>query len=591
MPGIPDAESSRPKIREYNLSFMSLVGQCIRDRYDVLSLLGQGGMGAVYLAQDRTMPRKVALKTIRPGQADEEEGQRNRRALLDEASLASRLNYSGIVTIYDLFELEGMVCIAMEYVEGITLEKAIRIGAFTDRPAALRILFRIADALDYAHSRGVIHRDVKPSNILIRTDVEGGQTKIADFGIARESARGTTASTTAIGTIGYMAPEQAQGRRVDRRADQFSLAIVAHELLAGALPYPSRQAVGVLAPAPYASLGTRAQDVFRAALSRLPESRYGGCREFVAALEWSLTPAAQIPASPQNAPTRRRLRWRRPPRAALAAGLALILLAAAGLILARWREVKSPITNGKDNLEYVWIPPGQFQMGCVPNDPDCDTDERPRHSVTLSRGFWLGRTDVTVGAFDGFIMAAGGKMPEAPPFNPNWRDKDHPIVNVSWDEAEAFCEWAGGRLPTEAEWEYAARAGRDGTRYPWGDAIEHANANYGTDDGRGHPIPAPGSPAATSRAGSYPANDWGLADMAGNVTQWVKDWYSPAYYNDGVSADPRGPATGRVRVFRGGCWAAYARALRSSNRLGATPDVRQAFIGFRCALDQTPGGH
>jgi serine/threonine protein kinase len=203
---------------------MSLVSQCIRERYDVLSLLGQGGMSAVYLAQDRAMPRRVALKTIRPDHSDGADGERNRLALLDEANMASRLNYPGIVTIHDRFELDGMVCIVMEYVEGLTLETAIKVGAFTDRAAALRILFRMADALDYAHNCGIVHRDIKPSNVLIRSDVPGGEIKIADFGIAREASRGLNSALvmTILGrSLSLMASSPRLGRGfVARREDR-----------------------------------------------------------------------------------------------------------------------------------------------------------------------------------------------------------------------------------------------------------------------------------------------------------------------------------------------------------------------------------
>jgi formylglycine-generating enzyme required for sulfatase activity/predicted Ser/Thr protein kinase len=568
---------------------MNLVSQCIRERYDVLSLLGQGGMSAVYLAQDRLMPRTVALKTIRPDQSDGSGGERTRLALLDEATMASRLNHPGIVTIHDRFELDGWVCIVMEYVEGLTLEKAIRIGAFTDRTAALRILFRIADALDYAHGRGVVHRDIKPSNILIRTDVPDAETKIADFGIARETSRGAATSTTAMGTLGYMAPEQAQGRRVDGRADQFSLAIVAHELLTGNLPYPSKQAVGILAPAPDPALGTSGAHAFRAALNPIPESRYPSCRDFVTALEWSLRPAQQPLPTPEFQHARPGQQFWKSKRFAALSGL--FVLAAGFAIFWQFRPtnaIGSSATNAKDGLEYVWIPKGEFQMGCVPNDPDCDPDEKPRHAVTLTKGFWMGRTDVTVAAYESFVGATGGKMPEAPEFNPSWRERSHPVVNVSWDEASAFCEWVGGRLPTEAEWEYAARAGKDGNRYPWGDTIDHADANYGSDDGRGGLAQGADRWVNTSPVGSFPANDWGLVDMSGNVLQWTKDWYAQTYYGSSAPADPHGPISGIMHIFRGGAWTTPAKMLRSSWRFWGTPDARRDFIGFRCAMDQAP---
>lgn len=124
----------------------------------------------------------------------------------------------------------------------------------------------------------------------------------------------------------------------------------------------------------------------------------------------------------------------------------------------------------KDGLKYVWIPAGTFQMGCSPDDSECDDDEKPAHQVTLSKGFWLGQTEVTVGAYKRFVRSAGKAMPPEPnlngrPLNSGWSNETMPIVDVTWDEASEYCTWAGGRLPTEAEWEYAARGGTTEARY------------------------------------------------------------------------------------------------------------------------------
>ena len=161
--------------------------------------------------------------------------------------------------------------------------------------------------------------------------------------------------------------------------------------------------------------------------------------------------------------------------------------------------------NPQEGLKYVWIPPGRFLMGAVPGDNEAQDDEKPRHPVKITKGFWLGRTPVTVEAYQRFVIATGGEMPAPPRFNPQWKHGDHPIVKVSWEDAERYCQWAGGRLPTESEWEYAARGGKEGLIYPNGNELTDKDAKYGG--------------GGTSSVATFPANGFALHDMAGNVRE------------------------------------------------------------------------
>ncbi len=230
--------------------------------------------------------------------------------------------------------------------------------------------------------------------------------------------------------------------------------------------------------------------------------------------------------------------------------------------------------NPKDGLPYVWIPPGVFWMGCVPNDSDCQEREKPRHRVAVPEGFWIGRTEVTVAAYEKFASSSGRSMPPAPNFDPKWEHKKNPIVQVTWQEAQGYCEWAGGRLPSEAEWEYAARGGAQESKYPWGDEIDAERANYR----------APGPrkvPAYTSPVGSYPPNQLGLYDVAGNVWEWVADVYDKEDYSRYGSSRPA-PAPDSPRVVRGGSWWSQPSLLRLSHRFGFNPDDRLFNVGMRC---------
>lgn len=254
--------------------------------------------------------------------------------------------------------------------------------------------------------------------------------------------------------------------------------------------------------------------------------------------------------------------------------------------------------NPKDGLKYVWIPPGTFMMGCSPGDNECYDNEKPSHAVTITKGFWPGQTEVTVAAFKRFIGATGRQMPPEPvfsgkPLNPGWGDEAMPVVNVTWDDARAYCSWAGGRLPTEAEWEYAARAGSTASRY--GDLDEIAW--YGDNSGRerldstwiwdkdphnsGKRFNENGN--NMHEVGQKQANGFGLYDMLGNVWEWVNDWHDKDYYQNSPSQNPAGPASGVTHIVRGGSWNFKPSNVRVSDRPGAVPPGSASVIlGFRC---------
>jgi len=221
--------------------------------------------------------------------------------------------------------------------------------------------------------------------------------------------------------------------------------------------------------------------------------------------------------------------------------------------------------NPNDGLKYVWIPPGRFQMGCSPGDSKCGPDEKPSHQVTIAKGFWLGQTAVTAGAYKRFAGAVGRQLANAPKFNAGWANENMPITNVSWYEAQAYCGWAGGRLPTEAEWEYAARGGSTEARYGNPDEIAWYNQNSGN---QAHDV-------AQKRA-----NGFGLYDMLGNAWEWVGDWYDASYYQNSPTQDPTGPASGEARVRRGGSWDLDLGSIRVSARDEDYPGGRNS--GFRC---------
>ena len=232
------------------------------------------------------------------------------------------------------------------------------------------------------------------------------------------------------------------------------------------------------------------------------------------------------------------------------------------------------------DLPWVRVSAGEFQMGCVPADDGCLDSERPRHQVRLSRPFDLMATEVTLGQYAAFLNATG----YPPPPLPNYEQRsDHPVVNLTWIDAAAFCDWAGGRLPTEAEWEYAARAGHDGRIFWWGDASSRDWANFGDRTCCEGATGGADIWLYTAPVGSMPANDFGLHDMTGNVWEWVDAWIDQ--YPDGPIVDPTPSASGELRVMRGASWLNDPFVLRLSVRLAFAADGRTSNVGARCARD------
>ena len=235
------------------------------------------------------------------------------------------------------------------------------------------------------------------------------------------------------------------------------------------------------------------------------------------------------------------------------------------------------ITDAKA-LSMVLVPAGEFTMG---SDTSND-DEKPVHQVYLN-AFYMDIYEVTNWAYKDCVDANVCTSPAPRPRNSYgvyWGDyyswDFNPIASVSWEQAQTFCEWRSARLPTEAEWEKAAR-GIDGRTYPWGEEVSCANANYsGCND------------YAVSVGANQSPNPYGVYDMAGNVWEWVADWYSEGYYVDSPLINPLGPTSGEYRVIRGGAWNNFESSIRTTIRKWENPNNRRQDLGFRCAKDANP---
>ena len=239
-------------------------------------------------------------------------------------------------------------------------------------------------------------------------------------------------------------------------------------------------------------------------------------------------------------------------------------------------------------MEWVPVPAGEFEMGAE-GDP-ASADEGPKHKVFVD-AFLIGKYEVMNSQYHSFVKATGHRLPENccdPKYN-LWKGdlvppdvEKLPVVNVSWDDAVAFCKWNDSRLPTEAEWEKAAR-GTDGRTYPWGNEPPSGNrANYSFD-----PVSVWEGPASLAKRNQYEfgKSPYGALEMAGNVWEWVQDWYDENYYKSSPAKNPAGPDKGEARVIRGASWRNTADMLRAANRNKHAPGERRVYVGIRCAKD------
>jgi hypothetical protein len=279
------------------------------------------------------------------------------------------------------------------------------------------------------------------------------------------------------------------------------------------------------------------------------------------------------------------LTGRRARRTRLIAGVMSVVVLAVGMIL-YWRSHKSPspvapassssgapLTNPQpklwinpiDEQKYVWIAPGSFTMGCSPGDSECEDNEKPAHQVAIETGFWLGQTEVTIAAYQRFAVKHSLKPPGG--------EATLPLTGLVWVEAKQYCLAIGGRLPTEAEWEFAARAGSSEPYYGMVPKIAWYAEN---------------SSDTPHAVGSKQPNAWGLYDMLGNVKEWVLDRYYKKYYLDspatGTNVD-QPVAANATAVVRGGFWGSDTPNVRVSQRSEQEKDSADGSIGFRCAVD------
>ena len=531
------------------------LGDALGEGYVVERALGAGGFAVVFLVRDLALKRHLAVKVLSPDIITS-------HAMLErfrrEAETVAQLAHPNIVPVHFIGERDGLLWLAMQCIDGGSIaDRLAREGPLPIADVA-RITREIASALGHAHKRGVIHRDIKPPNVLV--DVETGRSMLTDFGIARTvDTAALTATGMMVGTPAYLSPEQITGEPIDHRVDIYALGVMVYEMLTGRLPFEGATPTAALMkrlggpPDPV----TVARPEVPAALSNVvarclapdPAQRFQNTAELIEALGGA--PTASTPVTPRS---------RRRPMI-LVAGMAVAVLAAAGLWLAtrpRQDPVVEPVV-----AHLVAIPAGTYIVGS-----DASPQSRPRHTVSLP-AYEIERTEVTTAAYDSFVVATKAPAP--------WKDVrpdgSMPVTRVTWGDAANFCAWkypAGGRLPTEFEWEAAAR-GVGGRAYAYGNAPDPAAANTASARRLG-PVPVASFPRG--------ATPEGLQDMSGNVWEWTGSAMR-AY----TGASPMPDSLNEYRVIRGGAFdtsdsiattwiRGYLKASAASTDLPNT--------GFRC---------
>jgi len=508
--------------KDKNLVFEA--GERISDRYEIEEFLGRGGMGVVYRAHDHLTNETVALKFMIP---DLLRSQKAQQLFIQEAQVARRLRHENIVAVHDVSTTpEGVLYLSMEFLRGQSLRALLRKYRnerhMMDVRLAVHATAQILKALEYAH-RTVIHRDIKPENAML---LPGEHIKVLDFGLAKavdeEAAlTGDPKRKRVVGTAAYASPEQKTFRQVDLRSDLYSAGLLLYELFTLRTPTEEHieitQARNDIAP----SLIT----ILNKALRKDPSERWQTAEEF----RGQLTQAYQTS-------------YRR---------------------VARPKTPTSAEARAVSTDEMVYMEGGSFLMG-----NDIVPEESPMFEAQIEP-FYIDIHPVTNDQYREFLKATGHRKPEF------WGDGTfgggpQPVVGVSLEDAMAYAEWVGKQLPTEAQWEFAAR-GKENRKYPWGNREpDPMLCNYGD------------MMSMTSIIGMHDEGRTpdGIHDLAGNIFEWTCDYFMP--YQPGV-AKPKEPPIPHYTV-RGGCWNSPPEELRCTFRKGLFPEERLNMVGFRLVL-------
>lgn len=579
--------------------------------YTVVKQIGQGSLGAVFLAEHRFLKRPYALKIL-PEELGSDRGfvQRFEKEVAEIAAL----EHPHIVKVHNVSYADGrffLVTDCIVDVLGETTNLAEYLNLHDEQlceDELLKIVSQVASAIDYAHEEAMTHRGIKLNNVLIGKG-EDIQVYLSDFGLSRIIGSGTVltknykilAESLGIQEKGdlsklsklhlsfwqnyaFLAPEQkiiGDPRQVDTQADIWSFGVLVYYMITrefpeGIFPLPSQ-----CVPDYKLNWDQLISNCLQYDPKKRPKSLKIAMDEFLHTTSGAIQGVSSIKFESQAPKPILKPQEIRRPQYEPDPGAIFQL----ETTVARYQPTKSEERDIEPMLtEMRIIPAGTYYRG----SNNGGRDEMPRHAIHLN-AFALDVHPVTNEQFVLFLEALGGEKDHnnhdiirlresrirrsAGKLNIESGYSKHPVVGITWYGAVAYAKWIGKRLPTEAEWEVAARGGHEKFLYPTGQNIEKTQANFFSAD--------------TTAVMSYPPNDYGIYDMAGNVYDWCQDWYDYHYYNNSVQEpnNPKGPLQGVYRVLRGGCWKSLKDDMRCSHRHRNNPGTMNGTYGFRCAAD------
>lgn len=536
-------------------------------KFTIQKVLGGGGFGITYSAIDTNTNNIVAIKTLNPIHQSKPDFEKQQVKFVQEAFRLVQCSHPHIVKVYEVINENGLWGMVMEYIQGQDLAVYISQRGKLSEVEALKYINQIGTALEYIHQQGMLHRDVKPNNIVLRQSQQ--EAVLIDFGLAREFNLNQTGSMTNSKTEGYAPIEQYERRgKFGAYTDVYALAATLYALLTGETPLPANfRQTGIPLPSPKQrnpNISDRVNDGIIKGMGLEPYERTQTVWEWL-----ELVMPSQVKFS---IPTQKfKFEY-----AKIDKNLKIIKYPGEAE-----RSIED-LGNGV-TLEMIKIPGGSFIMGAPKDEEKSRHNERPQHKVNI-KPFFMGKYQVTQEQY----QVITGKNPS------RFQGKNLPVERVNWYNAVKFCEQLSKltgkqyRLPSEAEWEYACRAGTT-TPFHFGKTITtdldnyHGNYTYAN-------APKGKYREQTIDVGSFPANSFGLYDMHGNVWEWcLDDWHSnyqgapidgSAWFDDNNNLSQK---SGKA-CLRGGSWDDFPEACRSAFRSNyASRDYNYDLIGFRVA--------